>query len=415
MPSDSVPSKKALLLALDDWAAVHHLCRGLIGAGFDVRAIFPSGSVLNHTRFVSKHGRLSSFQKLCSLMLAAENRFGNPIALRPFGWFATRHLAARILTSTTNWSPDVIIPIDDRATRLCRDMLAGRAGLLPVLLSASLLRSLGDPATLEQRLSRSGNYTAALAAGVRVPKQLTVTDRRETLKFASEIGYPVVLKEENSAGGNGVTICPDESSLIDALEKCDSSLFGRLLARLLGIHRRAQRQLVVQQFIRGQATMREIVCWDGKALSGFSLAKMVSPSATGAASVVQSILNREMEHATSGLAETLKLSGFADVDFILDNEGAAYCLELNARPTGLTHLGTRLGFSLEKALFDILAGHPVETSPFPTRDEVIAIFPKEWWRDPESNALHSAYHDVPWDDPEVVNYYVLRRPKSTMN
>ena len=161
--------------------------------------------------------------------------------------------------------------------------------------------------------------------------------------------------------------------------------------------------------------MREIVCWDGKALSGFSLAKMVSPSATGAASVVQSILNREMEHATSGLAETLKLSGFADVDFILDNEGAAYCLELNARPTGLTHLGTRLGFSLEKALFNILAGYPVETSPFPTRDEVIAIFPKEWWRDPESNALHSAYHDVPWDDPEAVNYYVLRRPKSTMN
>jgi hypothetical protein len=34
--------------------------------------------------------------------------------------------------------------------------------------------------------------------------------------------------------------------------------------------------------------------------------------------------------------------------------------------------------------------------------ELVAMFPNEWRRDPDSPFLSSALHDVPWDDPGVL-------------
>ena len=41
-------------------------------------------------------------------------------------------------------------------------------------------------------------------------------------------------------------------------------------------------------------------------------------------------------------------------------------------------------------------------------DEVVAIYLEDWWKDETSALLHTSYHDVPWDDPGVRNYYALR-------
>jgi hypothetical protein len=40
-------------------------------------------------------------------------------------------------------------------------------------------------------------------------------------------------------------------------------------------------------------------------------------------------------------------------------------------------------------------------------NDVVAIFPREWQRDPVSPYLKSAHHDVPWDDPAVVRASLL--------
>jgi hypothetical protein len=56
------------------------------------------------------------------------------------------------------------------------------------------------------------------------------------------------------------------------------------------------------------------------------------------------------------------------------------------------------------------AGLPSRSrAPMTDKDE-IAIFPREWLRDPASPWLKSAYHDVPWDDPEVVRACVRTAP-----
>src|SRR4051812_11840705 len=48
------------------------------------------------------------------------------------------------------------------------------------------------------------------------------------------------------------------------------------------------------------------------------------------------------------------------------------------------------------------AGLPASFRPPVTDKKQIALFPREWLRDPASPWLTRAYHDVPWDDPEVM-------------
>jgi hypothetical protein len=37
----------------------------------------------------------------------------------------------------------------------------------------------------------------------------------------------------------------------------------------------------------------------------------------------------------------------------------------------------------------------------------VALFPQEWVRNPSSPHFADSLHDVPWDDPDLVEAYVL--------
>ena len=61
------------------------------------------------------------------------------------------------------------------------------------------------------------------------------------------------------------------------------------------------------------------------------------------------------------------------------------------------------GRDLPAALFSVLTGKSLQASAPVTENDTIALFPQEWKRDPESSFLLSAYHDVPWEEPGIVN------------
>jgi hypothetical protein len=48
-----------------------------------------------------------------------------------------------------------------------------------------------------------------------------------------------------------------------------------------------------------------------------------------------------------------------------------------------------------------------------TEKDTIALFPQEWIRDPQSPALQSAYHDVPWQEPALIRDCVRNREKQS--
>jgi hypothetical protein len=117
----------------------------------------------------------------------------------------------------------------------------------------------------------------------------------------------------------------------------------------------------------------------------------------------------EMEATATRLVAALGLSGFAHFDFVIaEDGGGAFVIELNPRTTASLHLGRQFGHDLCGALARDL-GWPAEapeTAELP-KEAAVALFPNEIARDPESAWLRSgsgALHDVPWDDPGVVEH-----------
>jgi hypothetical protein len=81
----------------------------------------------------------------------------------------------------------------------------------------------------------------------------------------------------------------------------------------------------------------------------------------------------------------------------------AYLIEINPRTTQVGHLALGTGHDLPAALYAALSGSCVPETPKITEKDTIALFPQEWMRDPASEFLLSAYHDVPWEEPALVD------------
>jgi hypothetical protein len=148
--------------------------------------------------------------------------------------------------------------------------------------------------------------------------------------------------------------------------------------------------------------MRAVIAWRGQVLSGLSgIKRETHPFPTSPSSVVEFIDHEEMRNAAQTLVAALGFSGFASLDFQLDADGKAHLIEFNPRPTPICHLGEVLGRDLCKCLADALRGQAVPDVEAMNLPRTVALFPQEWARDAESPYLASAYHDVPWDDPEL--------------
>jgi hypothetical protein len=108
--------------------------------------------------------------------------------------------------------------------------------------------------------------------------------------------------------------------------------------------------------------------------------------------------------STRRLGEHLDISGFFNVQFIIDEgTGNACLLEINRRVVTHMHLGERVGCDLGQALFAAVEGRQV-SPPVPRigTDDKIAIFPREWLRDPKSPYLQQYPADIPWDEPRLM-------------
>jgi hypothetical protein len=126
---------------------------------------------------------------------------------------------------------------------------------------------------------------------------------------------------------------------------------------------------------------------------------LVTSAATGPACVVARRDCPQMQNAAAVIAQDLNLSGLFGLDYVRDKAGKVHLLEINARATPTAHL--MLGQDLPAALLKS-AGFSARCRPAVTARDEVAIFPREWMRDPASPWLKNAFHDVPWDDPDVV-------------
>lgn len=388
------PRPKLLFLSLAEIRGSERVIAEFGRLGCKCAVMSPPGFTCVRTRFASAHFRLPRHRGMWLGVVAA--RFSLERALR-------------------DWHPELIVPLDDVSAWLLRGLATHRS--VSVKLRDLLEVSLGPPSGYDAACDRSRFIDLATRIGVRVPKSQTV-DRTTALKVAEAMGFPVMIKVNQSSAGTGVTIVRDAAQLAAGIE---ASGLGR--GELYRRSRRAMRGLVwrlarvwtmpntifeLQQFIPGVPAMRIVTAWQGRVLAGVSLlAECVNPQPFGPSTVVRFIDHPEMEATATRLVAELGLSGFASFDFVIaENGGGAFVIELNPRTVGTVHLGRYFGHDLCGALARQLGWlKELPEMPVPGEQKLIALFPNELDRDPDSPrfcAGSEVLHDIPRDDFGVI-------------
>ena len=130
----------------------------------------------------------------------------------------------------------------------------------------------------------------------------------------------------------------------------------------------------------------------------------------GPSSVLRLVTDPVMEQAMRRVAERLGMSGLCGFDFMLSDHGEPLLIELNPRPTQLSHLALGPQRDLVTAYVRHVLGYEVADRPAATDCDLIALFPQELQRDPQSEFIAQAYHDVPWELPSLMKYSLKPLP-----
>jgi hypothetical protein len=389
---------RIIFVSLTNDVGVERVIGAMAEHGARCVLLSPSGFYCAYTRFIERHVVLPRHRGM---------------------WLGTLFVHPALEHVVRHWSPDLVIPLDDVASWLLRGLAAGRRCTKP--LRTLLQASLGAPSGYVASCRRLQLMRMAGFIGVRTPEFESTSDLAGSLRVAERWGYPLVLKEEFSCGGHGVTIVQDAAELRDRIEtgrslaeKSYRGLGRHLIWSIAGLPHARNAPPILQAFVEGRPAMCTASSWHGRMLDSVSfVAERVHPSPTGTSTVVRFIEHQGMWDAAHLMIEQLGCSGFVSFDFMLDESGDnAYLIEMNARPIGTSHLGRLFGHDLCEGLIACLGG---ETRPLRAAraqpPERIAMFPKELERFPDNLQRflsHDLLHDVPLDDPGLVAAYLRR-------
>jgi hypothetical protein len=316
---------------------------------------------------------------------------------------------ASLRAAISQSEPDLVVPCDDRAVTHVLALYAEAKGAEPPI-SALIERSLGELTSYPEMMSRYDFMERARSLGVRVPETRPMIHDGDVDRFVDEVDLPIVLKVDGSWGGEGVIVARSRTEARAAWRKL-SLAPSRLRSLVRAVRRRdahylnaaispSAAKISAQKFVAGRPAASAFACWRGKVLGAIYYDVLVADGEIGPPNVIRRVDCPEMEGASREIARHYRLSGIHGMDFLRDASGAVHLVEINTRATQGGTLAFGPGRDLPSALVSCL--QPLAGTRAPILNDTVAIFPREWQRDPASPWLQLAHHDVPWDDPAVL-------------
>lgn len=315
------------------------------------------------------------------------------------------------------FTPDILVPGDERALRLLHLLHQRGAPGERRLVEASL----GAPSSYSLMSARRSNMEAARAAGVPVPGLINEVSRASLELHLREFRNGVVLKADDTWGGNGVRICHsgDEiarafselgrPSLLHALKLWLMEGDAAVLAyRLSGASPTlsAQERLPV-----GRIGDLALYCRDGVVLGLTCAERMVGNGELGPSTIVRIVEREALADAARRFVSQYGLSGFIGFDFIVDPAtDEARVIEINPRATPLAGLRSSSGPSPATAAAAGLGAVPIQEEA--AHRPLVAYFPKAWQAHPEDARLADCAADIPSDEPALVEALLNRAARS---
>ena len=351
----------------------------------------------------------------------ADHPIVNTSALRRLYRYRGLSPLASFRRAIVSAKPDFIAPGDDLATQHLQDLYLqeSRRGNKQKAICAVIERSLGSPEGFSVVYDRAAFIGVAAEQGARVPATERLSGLADLRRWIAKIGFPTVLKANGTSGGDGVRVVYTPEQAEHAFRKLQSPpLLARAMKRALVDRDQTliwrsilRRRSVVnaQAFVEGREATSAVLCWGGSVLASLHFEVLRKMHAAGHATVLRLIEHPEMTLAVEKIVRRLNLSGLQGFDFMLEAQtGNAYLIEINPRNTQVGHLRLGPGRDFPAALHAVLSGYSSCQSEKVTDKDTVALFPQEWIRDPASEFLRSAYHDLPWEEPALLNDCVRR-------
>jgi len=365
------------------WIGITRLPKALKDEGFNVITLSHKEHLLNESLFIDfKYIYSSKFEIRCKL-LDITNK--HKIDLMIPGCDFTVNYFCQIVQNRS-WFQTSLVNLKDLIKQSWNNV--GAYGLL------------GEKTSLQK---------IAVKDNIPNPRNMHFNSKIDVLEEVKNRKFPIVLKKDFGVAGLGVRICYSYDEVNQALKTVTFNFFVKnviykvksLLKRTIALPYCYENfGISVQDYIVGTPCMHLVLASRGEVLSSITLLKVeCQPQKTSPSSVVKAIRHSKISDDCVRIIKEMEVTGFLSFDFILDDNNIAFLLECNPRPTPVTHLSHLCGGNLCAMLkkhFMIDDGNLV---PYPDIVyEYIALFPNELKRDPNSEYLTKAYHDVPFDD-----------------
>jgi acetyl-CoA carboxylase biotin carboxylase subunit len=228
--------------------------------------------------------------------------------------------------------------------------LCAACGITFIGPSPEAIMKMGDKTTARETMKKAGVPTVPGTEGV-------IEDLDEAARVAKEIGYPVIVKATAGGGGKGMRIVHSEEELKRAItlaQKEAEANFGNpgvYLEKFLVKPRHIEIQVLADNY-GNVIHLGERDCSIQRRYQKL-IEEAPSPALTPE-------LRERMGQAAVQAAKSVNYSGAGTVEFLLDQEGNFYFMEMNTR-IQVEHPVTELitGIDLVKWQIRVAAGEPL--------------------------------------------------------
>lgn len=248
---------------------------------------------------------------------------------------------------------------------------------------------------------RPSMYELASSIGVPVPSLMQLDSEESITRVAGQLGFPFVIRGTQGLAGMQVKIV---NNLAEAL-----NAYKYLLQHSPG-------EPFAQPFVVGKRCLFGGLFVNGRMYQWFSQTTLESSQPpTGPTIRLKSLRDPKLTGYAERMFKKLEWTGLACAEFMCDEKGDYYFLEINPRPWAAIQAAHVCGVPLLKSFaYYLLGKEPEEQVDFRTGKEIV-LFPQFINHRPQSgNFWHlknlryylKSLADSPWQDPYLLFYYL---------
>ncbi len=228
--------------------------------------------------------------------------------------------------------------------------ICARSDLVFIGPTPDQIRAMGDKATARRTMMEVGVPTVPGSEGV-------ITDPDEAREVAREIGFPIMIKASAGGGGKGMRVAPDADSFAKLLQAAQNEAQAAFGDPGVYLERCIVRPRHVEFQVFGDEHGRVMHLGERDCSVQRRHQKLIEEAPSPA---LTPELRARMGDAAVKAASAIDYVGAGTVEFLLDQDGSFYFIEMNTR-IQVEHPVTEVttGLDLVKEQIRVAAGEPM--------------------------------------------------------